>query len=95
MDVESLPIRNLSRDERNIPVATIRVDKDAKVDRLTVRDCKVINRMEKPLAFFDVRGKVSTSTVENNAFISSPGENVQTTLTGTTGILPVAAAPGP
>jgi len=78
VDVGSLTIRNLSRDERNIPVATIRVDKDAKVDRLTVRDCKVINRMEKPLAFFDVRGKVSTSTVENNAFISSPGENVQT-----------------
>ena len=36
--------------------------------------------LAKPLAFFDVRGKVSTSTVENNAFISSPGENVQTTL---------------
>ena len=80
VDVGSLTIRNLSRDERNIPVASIRVDKAATIGRLTVRDCKVINRMEKPLAFFDVRGKVSTSTVENNAFISSPGENVQTTL---------------
>ena len=78
VDVGSLTIRNLSRDERNIPVASIRVDKAATIGRLTVRDCKVINRMEKPLAFFDVRGKVSTSTVENNAFISSPGENVQT-----------------
>ena len=89
VDVGSLTIRNLSRDERNIPVASIRVDKDATIGRLTVRDCKVINRMEKPLAFFDVRGKVSTSTVENNAFISSPGENVQTTLFPTTGILPI------
>ena len=78
VDVGSLTIRNLSRDERNIPVPSIRVDKAATIGRLTVRDCKVINRMEKPLAFFDVRGKVSTSTVENNAFISSPGENVQT-----------------
>ena len=78
VDVGSLTIRNLSRDERNIPVASIRVDKAATIGRLTVRDCKVINRMEKPLAFFDVRGKVSTSTVENNAFISAPGENVQT-----------------
>ena len=79
VDVGSLTIRNLSRDERNIPVASIRVDKAVTIGRLTVRDCKVINRMEKPLAFFDVRGKVSTSTVENNAFISSPGENVQIT----------------
>ena len=45
--------------------------------------------LAKPLAFFDVRGKVSTSAVENNAFISSPGENVQTTLFPTTGILPI------
>ena len=89
VDVGSLTIRNLSRDERNVPVASIRVDKDATIGRLTVRDCKVINRMGKPLAFFDVRGKVSTSTVENNAFISSPGENVQTTLFPTTGILPI------
>jgi hypothetical protein len=36
--------------------------------------------MEKPLAFFDVRGKVSTSTVENNAFISSPGEHIETSI---------------
>ena len=40
--------------------------------------------LAKPFAFFDVRGKVSTSTVENNEFISSPGENVQTALTGAT-----------
>ena len=80
VDVGSLTIRNLSRDERNIPVATIRVDKDAKVDRLTVRDCKVINRMEKPLAFFDVRGKVFSSTVENNAFVAAPGGHIETSM---------------
>ena len=80
VDVGSLTIRNLSRDERNVPVATIRVDRDAKVDRLTVRDCKVINRMEKPLAFFDVRGKVFSSTVENNAFVAAPGGHIETSM---------------
>jgi hypothetical protein len=36
--------------------------------------------MEKPLAFFDVRGKVSTSTVENNAFVAAPGGHVETSI---------------
>ena len=80
VDVGSLTIRNLSRDERNIPVPSIRVDKAATIGRLTVRDCKVINRMEKPLAFFDVRGKVFSSTVENNAFVAAPGGHVETSM---------------
>ena len=79
VDVGSLTIRNLSRDERNIAVASIRVDEPATIKRLTVRDCKVINKMDKPLPFLDVRGKVDTATVENNMFVADPGENVQTT----------------
>ena len=76
VDVGSLTVRNYSRDERNIDVASIRVDKESTVRRLTVRDCQVVNRLEKPLAFFDNKGKVDTVTVENNVFVSSPGENV-------------------
>ena len=78
LDVGSLTIHNLSRDEKNINVASIRIDEPATVKRLTVRDCKVMNRMEKPLPFLDVRGKVETATIENNMFISNPGENIQT-----------------
>jgi len=59
-------------------VASIRVDEPAKVKRLTIRDCKVINRMDKPLPFLDVRGKAETATVENNIFVAAPGENIQT-----------------
>ena len=76
VDVGSLTVRNYSRDERNIDVASIRVDKESTVRRLTVRDCQVVNRLEKPLAFFDNKGKVDTVTVENNVFVSAPGENV-------------------
>ena len=79
LDVGSLAIRNLSRDERNIAVPSVRVDQAAKVGRLTVRDCKVINRMDRPLPFFDLRGKIESATVENNTFVASPGENIQTT----------------
>ena len=82
LDVGSLTIRNFSRDEKNIGVPSIRIDEPATVKRLTVRDCKVINRMEKPLPFLDVRGKVEMSTVENNLFIAAPGENIQTAMPG-------------
>jgi hypothetical protein len=51
IDVGSLTIRNYSRDEKNIDVPSIRVDAQATVKRLTVRDCQVINRLNKPLAF--------------------------------------------
>ena len=78
IDVGSLTISNLSRDEKTIGVASIRVDKDATIGRLTVRDCKVINRMKLQLPFFDILGKVSRATVENNLFVSAPGEHVQT-----------------
>ena len=80
LDVGSLTIRNLSRDEKNIAVASIRIDEPANVKRLTVRDCKVVNRMDKPLPFLDIRGMVETATVENNMFVADPGENTQTTL---------------
>ena len=80
LDVGSLTIRNLSRDEKNIAVASIRVDEPAKVKWLTVRDCKVVNRMDKPLPFLDIRGSVETATIENNMFIADPGENTQTTI---------------
>ena len=78
VDVGSLTIRNYSRDEKNIDVPSIRVDAQATVKRLTVRDCQVINRLKKPLAFFDITGKIETLKVENNMFTAAPGKNVAT-----------------
>lgn len=74
VDVGSLTISNFSRDERNIPVATIRVDPSAAIGRLTVRDSKVVNRLDVPLSFLDIRGKVDQLVLENNRFVPSPGE---------------------
>lgn len=68
VDVGNLAIRNLSRDERNLSVATIRVDKEAVVGHLTVRDCKMVNRLDRPIQFFDLKGKVEKLTAENNDF---------------------------
>jgi len=68
VDVGNLAIRNLSRDERNVPVATIRVDSEAVVRRLTVRDCKMANRLDAPIRFLDVQGKLGRLTAENNDF---------------------------
>ena len=68
VDVGNLAIRNLSRDERNLPVATIRVDKEAVVRHLTVRDCKMVNRLDRPIQFFEFKGKVEKLTAENNDF---------------------------
>ena len=69
VDVGSLAIRNLSRDERNVPVASIRVDKVSAVEMLTVRDCTMANRLDAPISFFDLRGRVDAVTSENNRFI--------------------------
>lgn len=74
VDVGSLTISNFNRDEHNIPVSTIRVDAPATIGRLTVRDCKVINRLKEPLSFFDIHGKVGELVSEDNTFIASPGE---------------------
>ena len=80
VDVGSLTIRNFSRNEKNIDVPSIRVDEPANVKRLTVRDCKIINSMDRPLPFLDIRGKVETATIENNMFIANPGKNIQTSI---------------
>ena len=76
VDVGSLTVRNYSRDERNIDVPSIRVEAAATVKRLTVRDCQVVNRLDRPLAFFDLRGKVERLTQENNMFTDAPGKNI-------------------
>lgn len=77
VDVGNLTVRNFVRDERMLPVSTIRVDKPATVRHLTVRDCRMVNRLDKPITFIDRRGKVETLTLENNDFTAAPGEWVR------------------
>ena len=74
VDVGNLTVRNFVRDEHMLPVATIRIDKPATVRHLTVRDWRMVNRLDEPLTFIDRRGKVEKLTLENNDFTAAPGE---------------------
>lgn len=65
-DVGNLSIRNFVRDERNYPTPSIAVSKDATVERLTVRDCRQTSKIEKPVKFLSISGKVGKLVEENN-----------------------------
>lgn len=76
VDVGRLTVEGLSRDEKTVPVATLRIDEPATVRTLTVRDCKMTNALETPIPFMEVapipfmvvRGNVGKATVENIDF---------------------------
>lgn len=76
VDVGRLTVEGLSRDEKTVPVATLRIDEPATVRTLTVRDCKMTNALETPVPFMEVapipfmvvRGNVGKATVENIDF---------------------------
>lgn len=68
LDIGSLTIRNFVREEKNIGNPSIVIEKSSTVKRLTVRDCKQINRLAEPIKFYDNRGKVETELFENNEY---------------------------
>lgn len=72
-DVGTVTIRNFCREEKTVPVATIRVEKDVNVRHLTVRDCRMANCLAEPIPFVEVRGLVGKFVGENNEFLSLPG----------------------
>jgi len=73
IDCGTILLKNLSRDERNIPVETIGIDPKATIRHLTVRDCKMVNRLEQPISFIVGMERVEKLTLENNDFIAAPG----------------------
>ena len=74
VDVGNLSVRNFSRDEKTVPAVSIRVDPQASVRHLTVRDCKMVNRLKEPIDFIVGKDRISKLTLENNDFIAAPGE---------------------
>jgi len=68
VDVGKLTVQNYNRDERLIPVPSIRVDARARVDNLIVRNCRMRNLTKAAIPFFDLKGRVGTRTVEGNEF---------------------------
>ena len=76
-DVGNLSIRNFRRVETVYGVPSIRVDEDATVGRLTVRDCRMESTLGTPIKFLDLAGKVGEKTVENNEIPPSFSMNGQ------------------
>ena len=68
IDVGNLTVSRLYRDEACLPTATIGVDPAATVETLTVRDSRMVNRLEKPIKFIDNRGKIEKLVQENIVF---------------------------
>ena len=71
IDANHVLIRNFVRDERTVPVASIRVDKDAVVRRLAVRDCRMANHLDVPIPFIEKLGAIKDLVDENNEFSGS------------------------
>lgn len=68
VDAGSIVLRNLVRVEKTLPVATVRVEKPAKVRHLTIRDCRMENCLSGPIPFVENRGEIGKLTLENNDF---------------------------
>ena len=66
LDVGSLSIRNLRRDEKTVNVPTIVVERGARIENLSVRGCKQINRLGSPLKFYENLGVVVKEDIADN-----------------------------
>ena len=71
-DIGSLTIERVHRNERTLPADTIGIDAQATVRRLTVRDCKMDNRLGRPIRFLGLDGRVGTLVNENNELLPGP-----------------------
>ena len=68
IDVGSLAISRLVREESCLPTATIGVDAKATVGRLSVRDSRMINRLADPIVFLDNRGRIGETEIDKVEF---------------------------
>ena len=71
-DIGSLTIERVHRNEWTLPADTIGIDAQATVRRLTVRDCKMDNRLGRPIRFLGLDGRVGTLVNENNELLPGP-----------------------
>ena len=68
IDVGNLTVSRLYRDESCLPTATIGVDPAATLETLTVRDSRMVNRLDQPIKFLLNRGKIDKIIKENIVF---------------------------
>lgn len=78
LDIGNLTIERFRRDEDHRPdVASIRIKDDARIGRLTIRDCEQVNRTAESMTFLKCRGKIKKLVHENTRFEGLPGTNVR------------------
>ena len=68
IDVGNLTVSRLHRDESCLPTATIGIDSQSAVENLTVRDCRMVNRLDKPIKFLVNRGRIDNVITNNIVF---------------------------
>ena len=68
IDVGSLTVSRLYRDESCLPTATIGTDFHSKIENLTVCDCRMVNRLDKPIKFLVNRGRIDNVITNNIVF---------------------------
>lgn len=76
IDVGTVTIRDLTREEHCLQDPTIGIAKDCRIGRLIVRDCSQVNMTDKPITFLHTNGEVGELVRENVRLVSSPGANV-------------------
>ena len=68
VNADHVTVRNFNRDEKTVPVASFRIDREAVVRNLTIRDCRMCNRLDAAIPFIDKKGKVEGLVCENVVF---------------------------
>jgi len=71
VDVGNLTVRNFVRVEKTVPIASIKVDSEATVRHLTVRDCRMENLMDEPIAFIEGADRIKDLKADNNDLLPS------------------------
>lgn len=69
LDVGKLVVSRVAREESCLPTATFGIDSPSRVENLTIRDCRMVNRLSDPIDFILNRGHVDELVTENNTFV--------------------------
>lgn len=66
--VGTLVVSRLFRTEKTLDTPTFGLDAASRVEKLTIRDCRMNNRLEKPITFIRNRQNIADLKLENNTF---------------------------
>ena len=76
IDVGTVTIRDVTREESTSNEATIGIVKSCHVGRLILRDISQVNRTDESLTFLQMSGRVDELVRENIRLVDAPGANV-------------------